>query len=238
MEEQNTELARAIAGTAADAAPPHWLVVVVPKLVQLLRSTIDSEHSYPSRPDAWGWLEELRNAARLILRGLVNQRMFPLLLTGPSDRLINENEGFHFLMDLVRSVDVALARPELSEDARGSHKVRATFDNTLDPKTLCALMVSVARNCAEGRWPGQRNPSASRACTMLWKATGAPWNSTGESWRRYLVKARDCKDSWQAGAIARMLGQATPETRWSEAEDTEVTEVEKTPIAEGPIRSI
>jgi hypothetical protein len=211
MKDQIAGIARAIAGTAA----PPWLTGAIPRLVDLLHSAIEKEDSYPSRRDLRRRLATLGKAARFIQCALVNQRLLPLLLKGPSDQIANENETYHGLSDIVERTEAALRRPEFSHGGkpkRGRHKVRATFDDSLDNHTLCALMVGIAWKCARGRWPGQQNPPAHRACTMLWNATGAKWNNTDVSWRPYLVKARDMKGGRQAAVITRMLGQANAPT--------------------------
>ena len=163
----------------------------------------------------------MADAARHLRQELLDRTLLPLLLDNPSEWILNESETFHGLADIEARAKKALQRPEFQ--TKGRHQVRPLFGNTLNPLTMCALMIGISwRRARDAQWPGQHNSTATSACTLLWRAAVAKdakdklWNKTDDSWWRYLRDAKkiETNNNWQARTVTQILGfVSTPDAK-------------------------
>ena len=153
---------------------PPWLETLLHGPIEALRFAIKKEADYPTRPELYGRLEAIENAARLLRKELPDLRMRQLLLDG-DQTFLNQNETYHGLHDIAeRAARVRAQNPPRQglgklypKDARGPSEPQ-----------LCALIVMIAWRRHTGEWP-ENNKAMQEACAALWRTAGGKNTALG-----------------------------------------------------------
>jgi hypothetical protein len=169
------------------------------KLSEMLRSAIEGEATYPSRPELHRRLKAIEDAARLLMKELLDLKIRALLLNG-DERIENESETYRGLKDIAARAARASARPR----KQGRGKLYPKAPTWPSPMELCALMVETIWHQNRGRWPPLSNANVHQLCEALWrKAAGGgrptAWGDSASGWRNHLRAARLYRAPHHAG---------------------------------------
>ena len=168
-------------------------------LSEMLRSAIEGEAAYPRRPELHRRLKAIEDAARLLMKELLDWKILGLLLEG-DQRIENEGEMYQGLAHIAARAARASARPR----KQGRGKLYPQAPTWPSPMVLCALMIDTIWHQHSGQWPPVNNAKAHQLCEALWtNAAGGgrrtAWGDSASGWRNHLRAAKLYRAPHQAG---------------------------------------
>ena len=187
---------RAIATLIAGDAPPDWLIMHLESWIGSLIVDRGVNAGQPTRSEMRARLEQIREAALLLLDEVQASEIREFLDASPHGPMENVAQLADQLVALItRSEEVGEAATianAVGQAKRGPGKARPP--GATPPEAFCALIISETWRHVRGDRPGARNERAQEAAERYWRLAGGEASTEANEpyarWRSHFERAR------------------------------------------------